>query len=37
MFCGSDNTPRNITHINLDMKNILWNVVSLMEHCYETE
>ena len=39
MFCGTDSILWNIPHIqnSLNVGNILWNIVSPTEHCYECE
>ena len=35
MLCGINNILHNIFHIRLNMENILQNIVSPIEHCYE--
>ena len=37
MLWGTDNTMQNIPSFNLNVRNIPYNIVNPIEHCYEFE
>ena len=37
MLCGTDNITLDIPSFRLNVKNILQNIVSPLEHCYGVE